>query len=850
MSKSDIKETTVYTNALEGDDDPNYIERVKGKLANTDTDPLKRYVLVSQLGEGGSGIIYKAHEKSLDRDLAIKVLKDKFRRNPLAVRRFLREAKTSAQLEHPNIVPVHELGYSEDYGCYFSMQKITGESLQTILKLLQQGNKRLQKKYNNIKLLEIFTKVCQAVAYAHSKKVIHRDLKPENIIVGKFGQVLIIDWGLAKKIEKDPIKDTGKCDLSIDESGDVSKTVHGTINGTPTNMSPEQACGMQDGIGFKSDIYSLGTILYEILCYHAPFEDTKLHTVLSKVVSGNFVPPSKKNKSLTISKELEAITIKAMETNPFERYDTVQDLIHDVRNAIGNMPVSAYKAPLHHTLFRLAQRHRVITATAVSIFIGIIFSLFFVRVKSSVRIKTNLETAETIVASAISNMEKAKKLYNKLSFEADEILINKYQRELKDAEVVMTSQITASLGLYESAGRRMLKPGFALNKARPILTKLIDYSIETQQPELLDYSVRLSEGWSGEKLYPKIIPDKHDYEMIENYLKGNGVLTLNVTPPPIKTDIYPIIESPNGEFSISDYPTLSLMGNDDTAVIPKGKYVAYIQTDHIDRIIYSFKVEHIEAKEIRFNCPEMIPEGMVFIPGGLAWIGGPYSSHHKLTNQKIPSFFIKKTEVTFGEYYEFWKTLDSLEKNRYCPYIQLNENIKSYVPAWDKKGNYSSFCSPELPVVGVTHEAADEFCEWLSLKKKKKFRLPTNHEWEKAARGGDCRNFVWGNDFSPQNTLSRSNKSAKAKYKYWAKCGLFPKDKSIYGVLDMAGNIREWTSTKFSTEDSFYLIKGSSAFTPDNFLYCEAESYTSFIPSDVGFRYIQEIDNNKDNYDY
>lgn len=849
MSNLDVKETTVYTSAFDQNDDPNYIERIKDKLTNTDPDPLKQYLLVSQLGEGGSGIIYNAHEKTLDRDLAIKVLKEKFRKNPLAVRRFLREAKTAANLEHPSIVPVHEIGYSDDYGCYFSMQKISGESLQTILKLLQQGNKRLQKKYNPIKLLEIFIKVCQGVAYAHSKKVIHRDLKPENIIVGKFGQVLIIDWGLAKEIETDRMKETGQHNLSIDSPDDVSKTVHGTINGTPTNMSPEQACGMQDGIGFKSDIYSLGTILYEMLCYHAPFEDTQLHTVLSKVVSGNFVPPSKKNKSLTISKELEAITIKAMETNPYERYDSVQDLIHDVRNAIGNLPVSAYRAPLHHSLFRLMQRHRIITATCFSILIGVIFSLMFLKVKSSVRVRTNLETAENFVTQAVDHMQKAKSLYNKLTFESDQGLIARYQREFKDAEIIMTSNITAALGLYESAGRRTLNPGFALKMGKPILVELIDYSIETQQPELLNHSIEFAEKWSGRTLYPAIISDKDEYEMLENYRNGNGVLTVNITPSAIKTDIFRIDESEDGSFSINDLPALTLAGNTNTTVIPKGIYVAHLQTEDHDRIIYSFKIEHIEAEEISFKVPDSIPEGMVFIPGGPAWVGGPHSSHNKLINQKIDSFFIKKNEVTFGEYYEFWKTLETFEKKRYCPYIQLSENIKSYLPAWDKNGRYSSFCAPDLPVVGVTHEAADKFCEWLSLKDNKNYRLPTNHEWEKAARGGDCRNFVWGNDFSPHKTLIRSNKTAKAKYKYWAKGSHFPEDKSVYGVMDMAGNVREWTSTMFSTEETFYLIKGSSAFTPDNFLYCEAESYTSFIPSDVGFRYIQEIDQKENTND-
>jgi formylglycine-generating enzyme required for sulfatase activity len=362
---------------------------------------------------------------------------------------------------------------------------------------------------------------------------------------------------------------------------------------------------------------------------------------------------------------------------------------------------------------------------------------------------------------------------------------------------------------------------------------------------MLDYSIRLAEDWSRKPLYPYIIDNRYIYESIVSYREGNGSLTVKITPEPLMVEIFKINETPRGDFETEEQPSIILKDGNRSVQIPKGEYVAHIETQHLDKIIYSFKIEHIEAEEINLHLPDKVPTQMIFIPGGPAWVGGPFSSHNKLINTNISSFFIKKYEVTFAEYYKFWRTLDTFNRNRYCPYIQLNENIKSYVPAWDKYGNYNSFCKPYLPVVGVTHEAADAFCKWLSIKENQKYRLPTNLEWEKAARGGDCRKFVWGNDHTLEKTFTRSNKEAKENYKFWAKPGSFPDDMSVYGVMDMSGNVREWTSTRFSTTDNFFLIKGGSAFTPDNFLYCEAESYTSFIPSDVGFRYIQEIEKPK-----
>ncbi len=842
MSDQEVEETVLLEQEDPASHPDLYIETLKEQLKVKGTDPLDRFVLVSKLGEGGSGIIYKAHDPSLGRDLAVKVLKEEFRVKPLAVERFLREARASSQLEHPNIIPIHELGYSDDLGCYFTMKKIAGDSLEEILTRLREGDKEFVKKYHLINLLEIFIKICQGIAYAHSKNIIHRDLKPENIIVGSYGEVFIIDWGLAKKLNgSDSMKSTSSVSLSFDKASyEGGHTVHGTINGTPCYMSPEQACGMQDEIGFHSDIYCLGTILYETLCFYPPFKIKEVQQVLADVAQGNFPPPSKQNPRHHISKELEAITLKAMATNPLHRYPSVVELINDVRNAIGNYPVTAYDAPPLRKVWRFLQRHKIFAATTFSVIFGIVFSLVFVQAQSSARVKASLDTAEEISISAHQFMQEAITMKRRVDLGVELDKIEKYKASFKDAEFKMTARFSAALSLYKSISGQLAGFITAKRKANEIFLSLIDYCVETKQPEQLSSTLDLARVWTEKKVYPYVISDRAKYNRVIEYMEGNGTITIAVTPEPEQVIVYNINENSEGAFSTAN-PYIIISGNCVNKTISKGRYIAIIKTKGFDDVTYSFKIDHIGHENICFNTPKLISKEMVFIPPGTVWIGGPRSSYNKLTRKNLPGFMIRKTEVTFREYFEFWKNLTQLEKNRYFPYIQLSENIRQYVTAWDKSGNFRSFCNPDAPVVGITHEAAQAYCRWLSRTTGRQFRLPTASEWEKAARGGDGRNFVWGNDFSTEKALTRGNKRAKLLFDYWSPVNSFPQDVSVYGVVDMAGNAREWTTTQFGIEANFYLIKGGSAFTPDSFIYCESESYTSFTPSDVGFRYIEEI---------
>jgi serine/threonine protein kinase len=234
---------------------------------------LRGYELIEQLGTGGMGEVYRCCDPALERDLAIKVMKASLRDDPEGERRFLREARVTGSLQHPGIVPVHNLGRLADGHLHYTMRLVRGRTFADILKQEAGKPERLSA------LLAIFQKVCEAVAYAHSKRVIHRDLKPSNIMVGRFGEVQVMDWGLAKVLSPDegPDSPEEKADAagtsipteSIDTPVDLTRT--GSGMGTPAYMPPEQALGEWDTVDERADVFALGSILCEMLTGQPPY---------------------------------------------------------------------------------------------------------------------------------------------------------------------------------------------------------------------------------------------------------------------------------------------------------------------------------------------------------------------------------------------------------------------------------------------------------------------------------------------------------------------------------------------------------------------------------------------------
>ena len=358
-----------------------------------------KYAVVSEIGRGGMGVILSSKDLDIRREVAMKVITDQGKTSREFIERFIEEAQVQGQLEHPNICPVHELGRDSNGRIYFTMKMVKGRSLAEMIKrwkLTPAANSHQR----ITEALNIFLKICDGVAFAHSKGVIHRDLKPANIMVGDFGEVYVMDWGLAKIIG---VEDDCKDDLVItdrQEDGNVIKTMAGSVIGTPVYMPPEQAKGQVDLMDERSDIYSLGAVLYELLTLDIPFTGTSPWDVIRKVTADPPVPVTEKVAEGTIASELNTIVMKCLEKEPGERYRNVKELKQEVEFFLAGKPIAAMEYSLRELMYKWIKRNRIVVAGAVAAFFCLIIGMLAVgwhnrRVKHE-KVAMILNSAETL----------------------------------------------------------------------------------------------------------------------------------------------------------------------------------------------------------------------------------------------------------------------------------------------------------------------------------------------------------------------------------------------------------------------------------------------------------------------
>ncbi len=322
-----------------------------------------KYILDKELGRGGMGAVFSTVDQDVRRKVAMKVMLPNTSTSPGHIKRFLEEAQITGQLEHPNIVPVHEVGINAESNIYFTMKMVRGENLDDILDRIAQGKGDYQQKYSLGVLLQIFMKVCDAIGYAHAKGVLHRDLKPENLMIGGFGEVLVMDWGLAKVLGREDINSAGKGGAI--EQASAYHTMEGQVMGTPAYMSPEQALGKISELDERSDIFSLGGILYKILTGHAPYRGKNAREALEKARKRQLQSPDLRAPERKIPSELVAICMKAMSREQDERYASAEELKDDIQRYLDGRSVSAKKDSL-----LVAAKKWVIRNKAASIGIG------------------------------------------------------------------------------------------------------------------------------------------------------------------------------------------------------------------------------------------------------------------------------------------------------------------------------------------------------------------------------------------------------------------------------------------------------------------------------------------------
>ena len=339
-----------------------------------------RYARTHIHARGGIGQVWLARDGDLGREVALKELRPEQGRNATAWNRFVEEARITGQLEHPGIVPVYELAVRPDDGKpFYTMRFIRGRTLNQAARDYHEKKAAGQDGPLDLaSLLTAFVSLCNTAGYAHSRGVIHRDLKGQNVVLGDFGEVMLLDWGIAKLVDQPrstegaPSGAEGPVRLGDDESAHQA-TVDGQVLGSPFYMAPEQAEGKIEAIDARTDVYGLGAILYEILTGRPPYDGTDTIEVLRKVRETSPIPPRQVEPRTPGA--LEAICLKAMAKRPDDRYPTAMALADEVRRWLADEPVSTFREPWPTRLARWSKRHRTAVASAAALLMTAVVAL-------------------------------------------------------------------------------------------------------------------------------------------------------------------------------------------------------------------------------------------------------------------------------------------------------------------------------------------------------------------------------------------------------------------------------------------------------------------------------------------
>ena len=703
------------------------------------------------LGLGGMGAVYSADEPGLNRKVAVKVLRPQYRYSAERIEAFIREARLTAKIDHPNIVPVHRFGVFDDAGVYFTMRCIAGDTLNSIINNISNDVDDYRRKYTLRRLVGIFLSVCNAVAFAHSKGVMHGDLKPGNVMVGQYGEVLVMDWGLAHNASAAEDQDENLRRALIPEK---SAAVN-DIGGTPVFMAPEHVSGEYTVPDRKSEVYALGAILYSILTLKkGPFENTSSRNKLAqKILSGKLVLPRKAApKYRDVPRELEAICLKAMAKERDKRYNDVEELIAEISNYLDGYPVKAYSPLFIYRLQKRIVRKPLIPAL---IFIFLMFCAFFYEWNMFEQRK-NIQTKYSVAVSSANQGMALSRILRKYCYMLRQTKLTDNKR--RDLEHGASKLMMRTSHVYDIALSHFdeIPPDTMLTDAKVAVSDLLltgrtlnTYSLSREAAlgfrHTLDALVNdyLSVLNRHREAVSKVIDDNKQIATLYAKLAGSsGTLVLPecVINKQWKLDICD---------SKGNAAAFEQGESDSEIILSPGEYILKFTNSAIG----TMNVPLVISKANIYVCDMSFPA--VVVPKDMTYIPGTAQS------DDIHGFFIRRREVSIREFVDYWKTLSSEEKNA-CRVRFFSDKEKKYLPLWDDDGKVCQPYKPDDPVFGISIRFARNYCAWLSRKLNCTIRLPEQDEWNRAA-------FC----FEKNNV-------------------------SVYGVADLNRNIRELLASKTS----------------------------------------------------
>lgn len=747
-----------------------------------------RYEVISILGRGGMGEVRLVRDRVLRRRLAQKVIRQELCTRAPVVARFVEEAEVSAQLEHPGIVPVHDFGRLPDGRQFFTMKEVRGRTLTAILQKEQWPLPRL---------IAAFASVCEAIGYAHARGVVHRDLKPDNVMVGDHGEVLVLDWGIAKLLGRTEAAEADEAVWSGRASDESLATRMGSVAGTPTYMPPEQARGEIHRIAPTADVYALGAMLYQILSGRPPYEGRDARVVLAAVLAGPPPPPGRVGRldvtaTMTLSleelgateegpglpPELVDLCERCMAREPEDRPKDGAAVAHEVRSWLEG-------AQQRERALALVEKAGAMQRTAAAL-------------RDDAQRRHNqgeailrkvpphageeekaegwacLDEARRLLRDAITQEEAAE-----ATFEAALL----HAPTLPEAHLALAERLQATHGAAE-------------------LRKDSDTAVRSE--------LRLRthvEALTGA-----------DRERFVTWLRGTGKLSLRTSPPGASATLWRHVEHnrrQHREF-VRDLGTTPLVD----LSLEMGSYIIELRKDGHHPVRYPVRIgrgEHWqgappgrwETQAIDLPPLGALDEGEVYVPAGWFQAGGDPEARDTLPRLRLwaDAFVVDREPVTNTRYLAFVNDLLAQGREEEalacCPRERAGAVGEGGAPIYGRAPDGTFILVPDAdgdqwhpdwPVFLVDWMAATAYARWLADRTGRPYQLLPELWWEKAARGVDGRFFPMGDHGDPSWFCVGPSHDGRPLPQ---PVSAFPVDESPYGVRGLAGGVATWCLDAF-----------------------------------------------------